>query len=199
MTASLYPVFLKLDGLPVVVVGGGPIAAGKLDGLLAAGAKVLVVAPKITHAIRVQAGPNVELVERAFIPSDLDGARWVVAAAPTEVNQQVAHAAAEHERVATLQAHDLLSALRGLDHQAVDALLIDRVPTGALADGEPLRLRRELQEVLLHERVVQHEVRIAQAPERAQREQLGVSGASPDERDESGHAAPRSSATMSAR
>lgn len=94
MTASLYPVFLKLDGLPVVVVGGGPIAAGKLDGLLAAGAKVLVVAPKITHAIRVQAGPKVVLVERAFIPSDLDGARWVVAAAPPEVNQEVARAAA---------------------------------------------------------------------------------------------------------
>lgn len=92
MTASLYPVFLKLAGLPVVVVGGGPIAAGKLDGLLAAGARVTVVAPKITHAIRVL---GVTIVERAFVPSDLDGARWVVAAAPPEVNQRVAKAAAE--------------------------------------------------------------------------------------------------------
>jgi uroporphyrin-III C-methyltransferase/precorrin-2 dehydrogenase/sirohydrochlorin ferrochelatase len=90
--SSLYPVFLKLAGLPVVVVGGGPIAAGKLDGLLAAGARVTVVAPKITHAIRVL---GVTLVERAFEPSDLDGARWVVAAAPGDVNRQVAAAAAE--------------------------------------------------------------------------------------------------------
>jgi uroporphyrin-III C-methyltransferase/precorrin-2 dehydrogenase/sirohydrochlorin ferrochelatase len=93
MTASLYPVFLKLDGLPVVVVGGGPIAAGKLDGLLTAGAKVTVVAPAITNAIRVL-GKQVTLVERAFQPSDLDGARWVVAAAPPAINQQVAAAAA---------------------------------------------------------------------------------------------------------
>ena len=92
MTTALYPAFLKLDGLPVVVVGGGPIAAGKLDGLLTAGARVTVVAPAITNAIRVL-GPQVTLVERAFVPSDLDGARWVVAAAPPSINQQVAAAA----------------------------------------------------------------------------------------------------------
>ncbi len=92
MTAALYPAFLKLDGLRVVVVGGGPIAAGKLDGLLTAGARVTVIAPAITNAIRVL-GKQVTLVERAFVPSDLDGARWVVAAAPPAINQQVAAAA----------------------------------------------------------------------------------------------------------
>lgn len=92
MTAALYPAFLKLDGLPVVVVGGGPIAAGKLDGLLTAGARVTVIAPSITNAIRVL-GKQITLVERAFVPSDLDGARWVVAAAPPAINQQVAAAA----------------------------------------------------------------------------------------------------------
>lgn len=90
---ALYPVFLKLDGLRVVVVGGGPVAAGKLDGLLAAGARVTVVAPAITNAIRALRDPRVTLVERTFAPTDLDGARWVVAAAPPEVNQQVSAAA----------------------------------------------------------------------------------------------------------
>ncbi|CAN5899369.1 hypothetical protein BH11MYX3_BH11MYX3_18790 [soil metagenome] len=93
MSTALYPVFLKLDGLPVVVVGGGPIAAGKLDGLLAAGARVTVIAPVIVNAIRALADPRITLVERAFVPADLDGARWVVAAAPPEVNQQVSAAA----------------------------------------------------------------------------------------------------------
>ena len=32
MTAPLYPVFLRLAGLPVVLVGGGAVAASKLDG-----------------------------------------------------------------------------------------------------------------------------------------------------------------------
>lgn len=87
----LYPTFLKLDGLRVVVVGAGPVAASKLDGLAAAGARIVVVAPDICDAIRART--DVELVERAFVPADLDGARWVVAAAPPEINREVAAAA----------------------------------------------------------------------------------------------------------
>ena len=90
MTA-LYPAFLKLDGLPVVVVGGGPVAAGKLDGLLVAGARITVIAPRIAQDIRTRA--DVILVEREFLASDLDGARWVVAAAPPDINREVAAAA----------------------------------------------------------------------------------------------------------
>ncbi|HEY6179485.1 MAG TPA: NAD(P)-dependent oxidoreductase, partial [Kofleriaceae bacterium] len=93
----LYPVFLKLAGLPVVVVGGGTVAAAKLDGLLEAGAHVTVVAPAICHAIRARSdapGASLRLIERGFVSSDLDAARWVVAAATPEVNRQVAAAAA---------------------------------------------------------------------------------------------------------
>ena len=99
----LYPVFLKLAGLPVVVVGGGSVAASKLDGLLEAGAHVTVVAPAICDAIRARGGRDdraprsprpPRLVERGFAPRDLDGARWVVAAATPEVNREVAAAAA---------------------------------------------------------------------------------------------------------
>ena len=81
MQPELYPVFLKLAGLPVVVVGGGAVAAGKLAGLLAAGARITVVAPAIHDAIRAL---PVAVVERGFTASDLDGARWVVAAATPE-------------------------------------------------------------------------------------------------------------------
>jgi uroporphyrin-III C-methyltransferase/precorrin-2 dehydrogenase/sirohydrochlorin ferrochelatase len=96
----LYPVFLKLEGLPVVVVGGGGIASGKIEGLLDAGARVTVIAPWICDSIRGRAtAPDarhvtlpITLIERAFAASDLDGARWVVAAATPEVNRQVADA-----------------------------------------------------------------------------------------------------------
>ena len=86
---SLYPVFLKLEGERVVVVGGGTVAAGKLDGLLAVGALVTVVAPSVVDSIRTRA----TVIEAAFTPAHLDGARWVVAAATPEVNRQVADAA----------------------------------------------------------------------------------------------------------
>jgi uroporphyrin-III C-methyltransferase / precorrin-2 dehydrogenase / sirohydrochlorin ferrochelatase len=86
----VYPVFLRLAGRKVVVVGGGPVAASKLDGLLAVGALVTVVAPEIEPALD---RPGVRLLSKPFEPQDLDGAWWVVAAAPAEVNQAVLAAA----------------------------------------------------------------------------------------------------------
>ncbi|MEO8699841.1 MAG: NAD(P)-dependent oxidoreductase [Kofleriaceae bacterium] len=82
----LYPVFLKLEGRVVVVVGGGAVAASKLAGLVAAGAKITVVAPQIAPGIREHAA---RIVEREFVAGDLDGAHWVVAAATPEVNRAV--------------------------------------------------------------------------------------------------------------
>ena len=89
MPPKLYPAFLKLDGLPVVVVGGGVVAASKLPGLLEAGACVTVVAPEIHESIR-----DTAIVRESFRPAHLDGARWVVAAATPAVNREVADAAA---------------------------------------------------------------------------------------------------------
>lgn len=90
--SALYPLFLRLDGRRVVLVGGGALAAGKLAGLREAGASVTVVAPEIRDELRLD---GVTLVERAFVPSDLDGAHLVVAAATQKVNARVAQAAAE--------------------------------------------------------------------------------------------------------
>src|SRR5262245_11573907 len=42
---SLFPMFVKLHGRLAVVVGGGEIAACKIEGLLKAGAKVRLIAP----------------------------------------------------------------------------------------------------------------------------------------------------------
>jgi uroporphyrin-III C-methyltransferase / precorrin-2 dehydrogenase / sirohydrochlorin ferrochelatase len=86
----MYPAFLRLEGRRVVLVGGGAVAAAKLEGLLAAGATVTVVAPEIRTELE---RPGVTLERRAFEPRDLDGAWWVVAAAPGPVNRQVLEAA----------------------------------------------------------------------------------------------------------
>jgi uroporphyrin-III C-methyltransferase/precorrin-2 dehydrogenase/sirohydrochlorin ferrochelatase len=91
----LLPVFLKLTGRKVVLVGGGRVAAGKLPALKEARAEVLVVAPEVKPEI---SGPGVRVEKRAFQPEDLDGAWYVVAAATPEVNREVA-AAAEKRRI----------------------------------------------------------------------------------------------------
>ena len=87
---SVFPVFLKLAGRRVLVVGGGPVAASKLRALLDADAHVTVVAPEFVPDI---VGAEVERVQRRFAPSDLDGVCFVVAAAPPEVNREVSAAA----------------------------------------------------------------------------------------------------------
>ena len=92
MTAqdNLFPVFLKLTGRAVVVVGAGSVAASKLNALTEAGAAVRVVAPDIGSDIE---RPGVSIERRAFRPADLDGVWLAVAAATLEVNRQVADAA----------------------------------------------------------------------------------------------------------
>jgi uroporphyrin-III C-methyltransferase/precorrin-2 dehydrogenase/sirohydrochlorin ferrochelatase len=78
---SLFPMFVKLHGRQVLVVGGGSIAAGKIPGLLEARARVRVVAPQVNVQIAnwVRAG-EVEFVAREFEIGDLLGTRLVIAA-----------------------------------------------------------------------------------------------------------------------
>jgi len=92
---TMFPAFLHLRSRRVVVIGGGPVAASKLEALLAAGADVTVVAPEVRPEIE---RPGVRVVRRAFEDADLDGAWWVVAAAPRDVNKRVL-AAADARRV----------------------------------------------------------------------------------------------------
>jgi len=104
--SDLLPVFLKLEGRSVLLVGGGRLAKSKLPALLAAGAVVRVVAPEIDPEI---AGSAVTLAHRGFVPSDLDGAWLAIAAATPEVNRAVSRAA-EERRVFVNAVDDVASA-----------------------------------------------------------------------------------------
>lgn len=86
-----YPAIILLDGRLAVVVGAGQVGERKVRTLLDAGARVRVVAPDPTDALRAQAKEGaIELVERPFARGDLDGAAIVVAATDdTAVNQAV--------------------------------------------------------------------------------------------------------------
>jgi uroporphyrin-III C-methyltransferase/precorrin-2 dehydrogenase/sirohydrochlorin ferrochelatase len=145
---GLYPVFLKLAGLPVVVVGGGAVAASKLEGLIDAGARITVVAPAIGEAIRAIAGvTDVTLVERGFVDGDLDGARWVVAAATPEVNRRVA-AAAETRGLFVNAVDDVASASAYLGAVVRRGPALLAISTGGLAPALAGLLREALEAVL---------------------------------------------------
>jgi uroporphyrin-III C-methyltransferase/precorrin-2 dehydrogenase/sirohydrochlorin ferrochelatase len=91
-TPELFPLFAKLAGRRVVVVGGGAMATARVKQLAAAGAKITVVALEVSQGAAALA----DVVEhRAFAPADLDGAWFAVAAATPDVNRAVADAAEE--------------------------------------------------------------------------------------------------------
>jgi siroheme synthase-like protein len=72
--SAYYPVFLDLADRPCVVVGGGPVAEGKVAGLLAAGARVTVVSPTVTAPLAGWAAEGrVTHRARAYRAEDLDG------------------------------------------------------------------------------------------------------------------------------
>jgi siroheme synthase-like protein len=92
---SLFPIFVKLRGRLVVVVGGGEIAAEKIDGLLRAGANVHVVAPEVNAPLGdLIARGKVEWVAREFQAHDLAGATLAIAATSAPgINAAVYHEA----------------------------------------------------------------------------------------------------------
>ena len=107
---SLYPLFLKLAGRQVLVVGGGPVALGKVRALLEAGAVVAVVAPEIDPELEaLEKKGNILIARRSFEQSDVEGSWLVVAAAPPAVNRSVA-AAAESLRLFVLAVDDTSAA-----------------------------------------------------------------------------------------
>ena len=86
-TRPYYMACLDLTGRSVLVVGGGPVALEKVEGLLASGACVTVVAPEIVPEL---VALEVVLVRRAYRTRDLAGRFLVVAAtSTTTVNRRV--------------------------------------------------------------------------------------------------------------
>jgi siroheme synthase-like protein len=77
VTNRLFPVFLKLESLSVLIVGGGKIGLEKLSAILSNSpdTHVRLVSIKISKEIRKLASihPNIELKERVFLPVDLKG------------------------------------------------------------------------------------------------------------------------------
>jgi uroporphyrin-III C-methyltransferase/precorrin-2 dehydrogenase/sirohydrochlorin ferrochelatase len=89
------PVFLQLKARPVVVVGGGRVAARKVDLLRRTGARITIVAPDLLDELReLAAKGELQYIPSLFTPSHVTGAAAVVAATGlTEVNAAVSAAA----------------------------------------------------------------------------------------------------------
>jgi precorrin-2 dehydrogenase/sirohydrochlorin ferrochelatase len=87
-----YPVALDLRDRLCLVVGGGPVAEAKVEGLLEAGARVTVVSPEVTESLATWAIDG-RIIHRPheYRADDLDGQQLVFSATDRrEVTKAVA-------------------------------------------------------------------------------------------------------------
>ena len=95
---QLFPVFMKLNELHTVVIGGGPVGLEKLTAIMnnSNAAKVTLVAEQLIDELREFAVlfPTVSLIQKSFEPHDLNEANLVVAATNNhELNLEIKSAA----------------------------------------------------------------------------------------------------------
>jgi len=97
---SLFPMFVKLDGREVLVVGAGRVGEPKIRGLLPTGAKIRVVAREASQAVR-QWARNGEIIleERGFASSDLGNVALVVVATSSRDLNELVFREAQSRRI----------------------------------------------------------------------------------------------------
>lgn len=119
-----FPLYFKTDQLPCLIVGGGSVAAGKIELLLDAGCALTVIAPAIDEGVREASVHGLlSWRPREYRAGDCRGFRLVVAATPhAEVNRTVSQ-----------EAQDL-----GIPINVVDAPELCTVIFGAIWRDGPL-------------------------------------------------------------
>ena len=137
-----YPVALDLHDVTVLVVGGGRIGARKAAGLVAAGARVRLVATAVSgHVVRNDVA---EIRERPFVDEDLDDVRLVVTATGDESTDAAVSAAARARGIwvnAADQPDDCGFILPAVARRG-------RVTIAVSTDGASPALARELRNVI---------------------------------------------------
>jgi uroporphyrin-III C-methyltransferase/precorrin-2 dehydrogenase/sirohydrochlorin ferrochelatase len=76
-----FPLFINLKDQPCLVIGGGEVAARKIELLSRAGARITVIAEEISdHITALMDKSRLNLIKRRFAAEDLDDFRLVVSA-----------------------------------------------------------------------------------------------------------------------
>jgi uroporphyrin-III C-methyltransferase / precorrin-2 dehydrogenase / sirohydrochlorin ferrochelatase len=159
--ASLLPIFLKLAGKTVLVVGAGAVAERKIESLLEVGARVRVVAPAATDGVqRLAREGRIDWRARPFDDGDAEGV-WLAFAATSDgaVQERVAQATGAR-RVFCVAVDDPAHA------SAYSGALVRRPPftIAVSSNGATPALTRLVREVIEHvlpgQRWVEHATRL---------------------------------------
>jgi siroheme synthase-like protein len=101
-TNKLFPVFMKLEGLNILVVGGGKVAMEKLSAIIANApeASIRLVAPEVSASIKkLSSTHNITVLRKLFGPEDLLGIDLVFSAVNDATTSELIHASARKQKV----------------------------------------------------------------------------------------------------
>jgi len=143
-----YPVNLDLRGRRCLVVGGGAVAAEKVDELLLAGADIVVVAPEVGPAITALADAGaVSLARRPYQSADLDDAWYVVAATDQPHINAAVRTEGDARRVFVNAADDPLNCSAMLPARVRRGDLLVTYSTGGASPALSTWLRRQGEQI----------------------------------------------------
>lgn len=146
---AYYPIFVEMAGRRCLVIGGGGVAEGKVQGLLAAGADVTVVSPTLTPALKklLDAG-RLRWQARDYANGDLEGYEvCLVATDAGAVNAAVA-AEGKRRRVWVNAADDPANCDFILPSVIRQGQVVVAASTGGASPALARRLREELTDFL---------------------------------------------------
>jgi precorrin-2 dehydrogenase / sirohydrochlorin ferrochelatase len=139
---SQYPVSLTVEGRPCLVVGGGAVARRKVEGLLAAGAVVTVIAPEVDADL---AALPVRVERRPYRPGDAAQFRLAIAATDDPATNAAVAADAEAAGVWVNAADDFAGSSFTLPSVARRGPIVVAVSTGGQSPALAVWLRRRIE------------------------------------------------------
>jgi precorrin-2 dehydrogenase len=137
-----YPIMLDLDGVPVLVVGGGMVAFRKIEGLLRAHANITVVAPSVVDSIH---DLMVRVLQRPYESGDVDHARLVITATDDPAVNAAVAADATRRGIWVNSADDPANCTFTLPAIARDGAITVAVGTGGASPALASHLRDEIE------------------------------------------------------
>ena len=149
---AYYPIFVEMKDRPCLVIGGGREAQRKVNGLLAAGARITVVAPKLTRSLQqLLAAGDIECLQREYEEGDVEGYEVVMVATDDgAINAEVA-AEGKRRRVWVNAADDPTNCDFILPAVIRRGAITLAASTGGASPALARRLREELEAYLTEE------------------------------------------------
>ena len=95
-----FPIFVDAEHIHCLIVGAGEVAARKCELLLKTPAKITIIAPWVSNAVKQLAkSEKITLIEREFYPSDLDNKQLVFVATNIQAVNQSIHDLAHAQNI----------------------------------------------------------------------------------------------------